>query len=120
MGYFAVIVVSVCLPLMPSLSSYHLTRISLTLDVRYLFTAGSAKHRCCSLPLTWGISSQPLLLNLDMGFSSLLQFALIRGPDIPGSYAVLLFTTLVVPFHHQSRPQPVVFALALTLHSFWS
>ena len=57
-------------PLMPSLSTYHLTWASLTLDVGYLFTAAPAKHSHCPLPWigvsphscrywpwTWGISS---------------------------------------------------------------
>ena len=46
---------SVC-PLMPSLSTYHLTAVSLTLDVGYPFTAAPAKQSCCSLPWMWGIS----------------------------------------------------------------
>ena len=48
---------SVC-PLMPSLSAYHLTWVSLTLDVGYLFTAIPAKDSCSSLPRMWGSSSQ--------------------------------------------------------------
>ena len=49
------------------------------------------------------------------------QFALIHGPNIPGSYAILLFTTSDFTSHHQSHPQlGIVFALALSLHSFWS
>ena len=64
---------SVC-PLMPSLSAYHLTLFSLTLDVGYLFTAAPAKRSHCSWywmwgssswsrhwPWAWGSSSQPLL-----------------------------------------------------------
>ena len=64
---------SIC-PLMPSLSTYGLTWVSLTLDVGYLFTAVPAKHRAAaylgrgvsplgyrSWPWTWGISSPPLL-----------------------------------------------------------
>ena len=47
---------SVC-PLMPFLSAYHLTWVSLTLDVGYLFTAAPAKHSHCLLPWTWGSSS---------------------------------------------------------------
>ena len=58
---------SVC-PLIPSLSTYCLIGASLTLDMRYLFTAAPAKHSCCSLPWTWGISSWPLLLTLDIGY----------------------------------------------------
>ena len=41
-------------PLMPSLSAYRLTWVSLTLDVGYI-------HGCSS-------KAQPLLLNLDMGY----------------------------------------------------
>ena len=51
---------SVC-PLMPSLSAYHLTWFSLTLNVGYLFMADTAKCSRCSLPWTWDISSQPCL-----------------------------------------------------------
>ena len=43
---------SVC-PLMPSLSAYCLTWVSLTLDVGYLFTAAPAKRSHLSLPWTW-------------------------------------------------------------------
>ena len=50
-------------PLMPSLSTYCLTGVSVTLDVRYLFTAPPAKHSCCSLPWTWGISSYGVAQN---------------------------------------------------------
>ena len=56
---------SVC-PLMPSLSAYHFTWISLTLDVGSLFTAAPAKRSRCSLPWTWGSSSGLLLLTLDV------------------------------------------------------
>ena len=42
---------------MPSLSPYHLTWVSLTLDMGYLFTAAPAKRNRCSLPWTKGISS---------------------------------------------------------------
>ena len=49
---------SVC-PLMTSLSAYHLTWVSFTLDVGYLFMAAPAKRSRCSLPWRWGISSQP-------------------------------------------------------------
>ena len=53
-------------PLMPSHNTYHLTWISLTLDVGYLFTAPPAKHSSCSLPWMKGISSQLPLLTLNM------------------------------------------------------
>ena len=59
-------------PLIPSCNTYHLTWVSLTLDVGYLFTAAPAKcshfgqtiapHSCSSWPWTWSSSSQlPLL-----------------------------------------------------------
>ena len=48
------------------------------------------------------------------------QFTLILGPNIPGSYAIL-FLQHWAYFYHQSHPQlGVVFALAPSLHSFWS
>ena len=53
-------------PLMPSCNTYHLTWVSLTLDMGYLFTAAPAKHSRCSLPWTRGISSQPPLLTLNL------------------------------------------------------
>ena len=71
---------------MPSLSSYRLTWVSLTLDVGYLFMAAPAKRSRGSLPLTWGVSSWPWLVTLDVGYllgCLLLQCALIRGPNIP-------------------------------------
>ena len=43
-------------------SAYHLTGVSLTLDLGYLHTASPAKRRRCSWPWTWGIVSQRLLL----------------------------------------------------------
>ena len=53
-------------PLMPSCNTYHLTWVSLNLDVGYLFTAAPAKHSHCSLPWMRGISSQLPLLTLNM------------------------------------------------------
>ena len=53
-------------PLMPSHNTYHLTWVSLTLDVGYLFTAALAKRSRCSIPWMKGISSQPPLLTLTM------------------------------------------------------
>ena len=43
-------------PLMPSCNTYHLTWVSLTLDVGYVFTAAPAKLSCFSLPWMRGIS----------------------------------------------------------------
>ena len=54
-------------PLMPSLSAYHLTWVSFTLDMGYLFMAAPANHSLCSLPWTWGSSSQPPTLTLGVG-----------------------------------------------------
>ena len=60
---------------MPSCNTYHLTWVSLTLEVGYLFTAAPAKHSRCSLPWMRGITSQlPLLtLNLELLLSALLH-----------------------------------------------
>ena len=40
---------------MPSCNTYHLTWVSLTLGVGYLFTAAPAKRSHCSLPRTRGL-----------------------------------------------------------------
>ena len=58
---------SIC-SLIPTFSAYRLTGVSLTLDVGYVFTAAPAKCSHCSLPCTWGISSGPLLLTLDVDY----------------------------------------------------
>ena len=55
----------VCPP-MPSCNTYHLTWVSVTLDVGYLFTAAPAKLCRCSLPWKRGISSPPPLLILNV------------------------------------------------------
>ena len=49
---------------MPSHITYRLTRVSLTLDVGYIFTAAPAKHSHCFLPWTRGISSGLPLMTL--------------------------------------------------------
>ena len=43
----------VCLPSDASRNTYHLTWVSLTFDVGYLFRAAPAKHSCCSNPGRW-------------------------------------------------------------------
>ena len=53
-------------PLMPSCNTYCLSWVSLTLDVGYLFMAAPARHHCCSLSWTRGISSRQLLLTLNL------------------------------------------------------
>ena len=55
----------ICL-LMPSHNAYHLTWVSLTLDIGYVFTAAPAKRSHCSLPWMRGISSLPPLLTLNV------------------------------------------------------
>ena len=57
-------------PLMPSHNTYHLTWVSLILNVGYLFTAAPAKLSLCSLPWTRGISSWPPLLTLNVQIKS--------------------------------------------------
>ena len=64
----SVIMVLVCLPSDALSQHYHLTWVFLTLDVGYLFTAAPAKHSCCSLPWTRGISSRLPLLTLNMKY----------------------------------------------------
>ena len=58
--------VSVCLPLMPSHNTYHLTWFSLPWDMGYLFMAAPAKRSHSSLPWMRGISSLPPLLTLSV------------------------------------------------------
>ena len=53
-------------PLRPSHHTYHLTWVSLTLDVGYLFTAAPAKCSHWSLPWMKDISSGPPLLTLTV------------------------------------------------------
>ena len=53
------------------------------------------------------------------------QFALIHGPDLPGSYAILLFTasdlaSITSHIHNWVVHLFIYFALALALHSFWN
>ena len=54
-------------PLMPSFNTYCLTSFSLTLHVRYLFTATPAKHSHCFLPWTRGLSLSPPFLAFNVG-----------------------------------------------------
>ena len=58
---------SVC-PLMPSHNTYHLTWVSLTLDMGCLFLSSPAKRSHCSLPWTRCISSRPPLLTLKVEY----------------------------------------------------
>ena len=54
-------------PLMLSCNTYHLTWVSLTLDVGYLFTTAPAKRSHCSLSWTRGISSPQPFLTFNVG-----------------------------------------------------
>ena len=63
---------SLC-PLMPSFSAYCLTWVSLTLDMGYLFTAAPAKPSHCSLPWTWGTTSNHNILNALVIANALFQ-----------------------------------------------
>ena len=56
----------VCLPSDASRNTYHLTWVSLTLVLGYLFRAAPAKCSHCSLSWTRGISSQLPLLSLNV------------------------------------------------------
>ena len=56
----------VCLPSDASCNIYHLTWVSLTLNVGYLFTVAPAKRNRCSLLWMRGVSSQWPLLTLNI------------------------------------------------------
>ena len=60
---------------MPSCNTYHLTWVSLTLEVGYLFMAAPAKHSLCSIHWMMGISSQTpfLTLNVELFLLALLH-----------------------------------------------
>ena len=79
-------------PLMPSWNTYHLTWVSLTLGVGYLFMVAPAKGSRCSLPWTRGISSQLALLTLNV---KELLWALLSPCSYPSfnhmCYTVLCF-----------------------------
>ena len=66
---------------MPSCNTYHLTWVSLTLGVGYLFMAAPAKHSRCSLPWTRGISLAAVP-DLQRGIALL-------GPPVPAQPLLL-------------------------------
>ena len=82
-------------PLMPSGNTYHLTWVSLTLVMGYLFTSAPAKHSHCSLPWTRGISSR-LLPDLACGIVPL---------DPPEPVQPLLLGRGVTYLSHHPRPR---------------
>ena len=75
---------------MPSRNTYHLTWITLTLDVGYLFMAAPAKHSCCSLPR---VSSHAAPPDLEHGVAPLSPPVpaqpLLLGPGVAPSAATL-------------------------------
>ena len=68
--------VSVCLPLMLPCNTYHLTWVSLNLDVAYIFMAAPAKCSHCSLPWTRGYLLTATPPDLECGVAPL-------GPPVP-------------------------------------
>ena len=69
-------------PLMPFGNTYHLTWVSLTLGMGYLFAAAPAKHSHCSLPWTRGISLPAAIPDLQRGIA-------LIGPPVPAQPLVL-------------------------------
>ena len=67
---------------MPSCNTYHLTWVSLTLGVGYLFTAAPAKRSRCSLPWTRGISSRRCFIRQFQGCGQG-NFKLVGLPPLP-------------------------------------
>ena len=67
---------------MPSGNTYRITWVSLTLDLGYIFTAAPAKHSCCALPWTRGISLPPAVPDLQRGLAPL-------GPPVPAQPLLL-------------------------------
>ena len=68
-----------CLPSDASHNTYHLTWVSLTLDMGYLFMAAPAKRSCCSLPC---MRSPLLILNVELLLSALLRLRSHRSLDV--------------------------------------
>ena len=60
-------VVLVWLDWLVSCNTYHLTWVSFTLGVGYLFTTAPAMHSRCALPWTRGISLPPQFLTFNVG-----------------------------------------------------
>ena len=65
---------------MPSCNTYHLTWVSLTLDVGYLFTAAPAKRSHCSLTLDEGYLLTAALPDLQRGIAPLGPPAYMQPP----------------------------------------
>ena len=67
---------------MPSGNTYHLTWVSLTLDVGYLFTAAPANHSRCSLSWMRGYLLTATHPDLECGVAPL-------GPPVPAQLPLL-------------------------------
>ena len=67
---------------MPSCNTYHLPWVSLTLGMRYFFTAAPAKHSRCSLPWTSGCVLTATVPDLQRRIAPL-------GPPVPAQPLLL-------------------------------
>ena len=86
------IMVSVCLPLMLPCNTYHLTWVSLNLDMAYIFMAAPAKCSHCSLPWTRGYLLTATPPDLECGVAPL-------GPPVPAQ-PPFLGRGVAPPDHH--------------------
>ena len=75
---------------MPSRNTYHLTWVSLTLDMGYLFTAAPAKCRHCSLTLAEGHVLTVTPPDLERGVAPLGPPAPVQPPLLGLSILILL------------------------------
>ena len=82
-------------PLMPSCNTYHLTWVSLTLDVGYPFMVAPAKSSRCSLPWMRGISSPAAPPDIERGVAPL---------GLPAPTQPLLLGQGVAPLGHNPWP----------------
>ena len=79
------------------------------------------QYSCLENPMNSMKRQNDKILKEELPRSVGAQFALIHGPIIPGFYAILLFkasdfTSITSHIHNWV----LFFALALSLHSFWS
>ena len=82
---------------------------------------GQAGLACCN---SWGRKELDMTEWLNWTELNWTEFALIHGPNIPGSYAILLFTALDIAYITSHIQNWVIFffffSLAPSLHSLWS
>ena len=98
---------SVC-PLMPSLSAYHITWVSLTLDVEYLFMAAPAKHSHRPWPWTWGSFSWPVPALCRLGQRVKTNIVLLGIARLP-------FIELITLLHSHQQCRNTCFPVASTV-----